>query len=153
MAEEPSFDLQAAHKHFSTSCFNQAWDLIDNPDRSALEDEQMIRLSQASLFHWTQREDCENRNLSIGFWQLSRIYALLDRPHAARRYADWCLQVSGEEAPFYRGYAYEALARAELLKGDAHAARTFLRQARISLEHIADPQAREMLAKDLETLS
>jgi hypothetical protein len=152
MAEKPAFDLQAAHKHFSTACFNRAWDLIDKSDRSALEDEEMIRLGQASLFHWAQRDDCTDRNMSIGFWQLSRIYALLHRPHEARRYADFCLQHSEGEAPFYRAYAFEALARSESLKGNEDASRSFLRQARDLLEQITDQEARAILAEDLETI-
>lgn len=32
--EKPNFDLDAAHRHFSVACFNQAWALLDKPDRT-----------------------------------------------------------------------------------------------------------------------
>jgi tetratricopeptide (TPR) repeat protein len=152
MPTETFFDLKAAHEYFSAFCFNQAWDFMDKADRSALEDAEMIRLSHASLFHWTQREDCTDRSLSIGYWQISRIYALLNRPQEARRYADLCLQYSEGESPFYQGYAYEALARSVKIMGNGDEAQSFLQRAQQLLEQIKDPDEREMLAKDLGTL-
>src|SRR5262245_27775596 len=113
MAQDPGFDTAKAHRYFSANCFNKAWEFIEKPDRTPDEDEQMIRLSQASMWHWTQREDCKRQNLSIGYWQLSRVYAIAGRPDDARRYGQLCLEHSREEPPFYLGYAYEALARAE----------------------------------------
>ncbi len=65
------------HRYFSAQCFNRAWELIRRIDRTELESEQMLLLAQASLWHWTQRPDCTPRNLSIGYWQLSRVFALL----------------------------------------------------------------------------
>ena len=65
MPENPDFDVQTAHKYFSAHCFNSAWDLIEKSDRTADDDDRMIRLAQASVWHWTQREDCAKRNLSV----------------------------------------------------------------------------------------
>ena len=53
MADTPDFDTEQAHRYFSTHCFNMAWQLIEKPDRTPEDDEQMIRLAQASLWHWT----------------------------------------------------------------------------------------------------
>jgi hypothetical protein len=44
---ESGVDLQAAHEHFSASCFNAAWDLIDKPNRSAVGDGVCLALVQA----------------------------------------------------------------------------------------------------------
>ena len=55
MADDANFEADHAHRHFSASCFNLAWELIEKPDRTAEDDEQMVRLAQASLWHWTQR--------------------------------------------------------------------------------------------------
>jgi hypothetical protein len=65
MTQPQSFDLAAAHRFFSADCFNKAWELIEKPDRTQEEDEAMIRLNQASLWHWSQREECASRNMSI----------------------------------------------------------------------------------------
>lgn len=67
MAKTPEFDLAAAHRYFSAECFNRAWDLIEKPDRTPEEDEEMIiRPNQASLYPWNQIEDCTHKNLSWG---------------------------------------------------------------------------------------
>lgn len=48
MPGEKPVDVAAAHRYFSVECFNRAWDLIDKPDRTELDDEEMVRLSLAS---------------------------------------------------------------------------------------------------------
>jgi hypothetical protein len=152
MTEEPDFDIQTAHKHFAASCFNLAWELMEKPKRSAAEDEQMIRLNYASLWHWTQRADCSQRNLSVGYWQASRIYALLGQTENARRYARLCLDTSLEEGPFYLGYAYEALARAESVIGNQAEMEAYLAEARRLAEAISDVEEKQMLSADLDTI-
>lgn len=57
MSQTPDFDRIAAHRYFSAECFNQAWDLIEKPQRTAEDNEKMLLLSIASLWHWTQRPD------------------------------------------------------------------------------------------------
>ncbi len=84
---KPAFHLEEVHQHFSTHCFNGAWDLIDKPVRTSDENEQMIQLAHASLWHWSQRADCCEKNLSIGYWQLARIYALLGEENNAGKFA------------------------------------------------------------------
>ena len=82
--------------------------------------------------HWTQRPDCTSTNLSIGYWQTARIYALLGQAENARRYAQMCFEVSqqpGVKAVFL-AYAYEALARAEAAAGEKGIAYGYLTEAR-----------------------
>jgi len=107
-----SLNLAAAHEHFSVACFNEAWALLDRTDRSSEDDQRMIELCLASLWHWTQRDDCSATNMSIGYWQASRVYATVGFASEARRYATLCLEASNRPnvPPFYAGYAYEALA-------------------------------------------
>ena len=94
MTNKPDFDVVAAHKYFAVECFNTAWNLIDRPNRTDAEDEEMLRLGMASVWHWTQRPDCTPENLSVGYWQVSRIYAILRRAEDARRYAQLSLEAS-----------------------------------------------------------
>jgi len=91
MAQEPVFDLKVAHAYFSAHCFNSTWDLLDKKERSAAEDQDMILRSMASLWHWTQRPDATNTNRSVGYWQVSRVYAVLGRADEARRYGELSL--------------------------------------------------------------
>ena len=152
MVNKPDFDEKAVHKHFSAQCFNMAWDLIEKQDRTAEEDEQMIRLNQASLWHWTQREDCKKTNMSVGYWQASRIFALVGQPDAARKYGQLSLENSNEKEPFYMGYAYEALARAESAAGNREKSEEYLKQARKLAEGVADADSKKMLLDDLKSI-
>ncbi len=107
MANKPKFDLQPAHAFFAAECFNQAWDLITKPRRSQSDNDQMLQLSLASLWHWTQRQDMTATNLSIGYWQVSRVYALLRQADNARHYGELSLEAAEKQGvdPFYLGYA------------------------------------------------
>ncbi len=148
-----AIDKPAAHRYFSTACFNAVWSLIDKPDRSLDDDESMISLAHAAIWHWTQREDCSPRNLSIGYWQLSRVYALIGQGERARYYGDRCLAVSRDEEPFYLGYAHEALARAAAVLQDGDEMAEHLRQARDLAEAVSDVEEKKILMADLETVA
>ena len=154
MSKKPDFDHSAAHKYFSTNCFNQAWDLIEKTDRTPAEDEDMIRLSLASHYHWTQREDYSDSSASIAYWQTSHIYAVLGQADNARRYGQLCLDVSQSEEipPFFLGYAYEALARAESTAGNRKQAQEHIDQAKSIAEKIQEAEDKEQLLNDLDTI-
>jgi len=151
MPEKPEFDLQEAHKYFSAHCFNSVWGLIEKAERTPDENEQMINLCQTSIWHWTQREDCSRRNMSIGYWQASRVYALVGQADNARKYGQLCLD-NAEIEPFYIGYAYEALARAEMVAGNQEKAYEYLNLARKHADTVIDAEEKKMLTDDLETI-
>ena len=155
MVKKPDFDLQAAHKYFAAYCFNSAWDLIEKPDRTPEEDQQMIRLSLASQWHWTQRDDYTRKNASIGTWQVSRVYAILGEADNARRYGQLCLETSDSEEiePFYLGYAYEALARAESVAGNHEKMNAYLIRARQAASQVKKAENRKWLEDDLDTIT
>ena len=153
MASQPDFDLESAHKYFSAFCFNRAWDLIDKSTRTPAEDQELIGLNQASIWHWRQRPDCTSQHLSVGYWQAARIYALLGQADNARIYGDLCLAESDGLAPFYVAYAYEALARAEMVAGNKELMKKHLATARKLAANVRDEESRKMLTADLEGLS
>jgi hypothetical protein len=153
VAQDPGFDATKAHQYFSADCFNKAWELIEKPDRTPAEDEQMIRLSQASLWHWTQRNDCTSENLSIGYWQASRIHAILNRADDARRYGRLCLENTPIESPFLRAYAYEALARAENTAGNSAMVEQYRGEVLRHVESVTDAEDRAQVLNDLATIT
>ncbi len=154
MAPEQNFDLQAAHRYFSVDCFNRAWELIEKPERTSEEDESMIQLSLTSAWHWSQRGDCLAGNRSVAYWQISHIYALLGQANNAQRYASLCLDFSQGEGtlPYHQAYAYEALARAEAVAGNADTMQMYLDAARQVAERMGDLEAKQWLLNDLETI-
>ncbi len=153
MPTTPAFDLVAAHKYFAAQCFNQAWDLIEKPDRTPADDRLMEALSQASIYHWLQRADCSDQNLSVGYWQASRIQAILGNAPEALRHAQVCLAYSAGLEPFYRGYAHEALARAQALAGNSAEAAEHCKAAIELAGEIKEKSEREALLSDLKSLS
>jgi hypothetical protein len=153
MTKEPNFNLNDAHRHFAAYCFNKTWDLIDKKDRTVQEDEAMIQLSQASLWHWTQRDDCSAQNLAVGYWQVSRVYALLGQAGNARKYGQLSLEFSEKEPPFYRAYALEALARAAMVAGDRNNMLKYIREARQLADSVADPEEKKLLLADVESIA
>lgn len=153
MADLPDFDIQQAHQYFSADCFNKTWDNMDKDGgRSTEENMEMLHTAIASLWHWTQREDVTPQNLSTGYWQVSRVYCLIKQPHNARRYGLLSLQYAKDLPPFFKGYAYESLARGEMIANNRVIMKTYLEKAREMLAQIEDEEDRQALAKDLETI-
>lgn len=149
----PAFDPAQAHRWFAAHFFNGTWSLLDKADRTPDDSERMISLAHASLAHWRERADCTPQNLSIGYWQASRVYAVLGQAENALRYGRLCLDMSGTEPPFFLGYAHEALARAEQLAGNLAVARQHLAEARRLAAQVADMEERRALENDLATLA
>lgn len=79
---------------------------------------------------------------------------MLGQPDNARVYAERCLAVSrGEEMlPVYLGYAYEALARAESVAGNRGKMDEHLREARRVADTMPNPEAKQRLLDDLDTV-
>ncbi len=154
MAKKPDFDIQAAHKYFSVECFNRAWDYIGKPRRNKSEEDRMLQLSLASLWHWIQREDCTPTNLSVGYWQVSRAFSLLRQAEHARYYGKLSLEAAQAEGvePFCKGYAYEALARAEMVAGNEDEMEKHLIQAHQIAAKLADPEEKKGLLRDLSKI-
>ena len=142
------------HENFSVYCFNSAWDLMDKTARTPTENEDMLRLSMASCWHWTQRPDCTNQQLSIGYWQISRIHSMLGRSIEARRYGELCLAASHDTsvAPFSLAYAYEALARASALAKNEAMKLEYIDLANKVIETMSDAEMKTMLLNDLATI-
>jgi len=153
MAEiAPPLEIASAHRHFAPACFNATWEMMEHRGRSPGDDEAMIHLAHASLWHWTQRPDVTETNLTVGYWLLSRVYALAHRPAPAHDAAVRSLAHAAGEDPFYRGYAHEALARAALLGGDRATFAAHLAEARFRAAEVQDEEDRTVLMTDLNQL-
>jgi hypothetical protein len=134
--------------------FNETWRLLDQADRSPADDDRMLHTAHASRYHWGQVPDVTPAHLARGEWQVSRVYSVLGRPepalHHARRVRDIC-QANGI-GDWDLGFAYEALARASAVAGDAQATREYLAQARAAAESVAEAEDRDLLLADLATI-
>lgn len=147
------FDLAQAHRYFAANCFNDTWSQIEKPDRTPAEDDAMVLTAAASLWHWMQRHDCTDENLSIGHWLLSRTLALAEQGEASMRHGLRALELAAESSGFYVGYGHEAVARAAVVLNDEATFHTHLQKAQRCLGEVADPSEREMLEQDLQNLT
>lgn len=153
--------MKAAHKKFSSLFFNQTWDLIDKPERDQDENERMIHMAHASMIHmahasmchWLERDDCTNQNLSIGTWQLSRVFAIIGETDNALKYAEICLAYSQKDGveKVFLGYAYEALARACKAKREPLDVTKFLSKAKEIAAGLGE-EDKAQLEKDLASI-
>ncbi len=89
-----SWDEATAHEHFSAGCFNRTWDLMEMPQRSARDDEEMLMSAHASLWHWMQRPDYAPEKRTIGHWQLARVNSLIGRGESALAHARLALEAA-----------------------------------------------------------
>jgi tetratricopeptide (TPR) repeat protein len=145
---------QEFHKSFAMKCFNECWKYIEMDSRTDAEDEEMRRLAEVSFWHWMHVEGHTQENISVGYWQLARVYAISDRYRLAYYYADKCIEVSemGNLDPFYLGYGYEARARAYLLGERIEQAREYLDKAYELAEQVSEQEWKDRLVADLDQI-
>jgi hypothetical protein len=144
----------AGHHALGAALFNHVWTLLEQEERTASETDEMIHAAHASRFHWSRADDSAPVNLARGEWQCSRVYAVVGRAEPALWHAQRCLAINEANgiADFDLAAAYEALARAHAVAGDTAAAARWKAKAITALDGIADPDDREVVARDLATL-
>jgi tetratricopeptide (TPR) repeat protein len=141
-------------RQLAVDLFNHAWTLMRLPQRTPEQDDELIHAAHASRHHWGEVGTAAN--LARGEWQVARVYSILGRAepalHHARRCLAYCEQNPEAVEDWDLAFAYEALARAHLVAGDADEAARCEARARELGEKIADPEDRELLEKDLTAL-
>jgi hypothetical protein len=139
-------------RRLAAALFNGTWQLLERPERTRAEDDEMLHMAHASRHHWGAVGTPVN--LARGEWQCSRVYAVLDRPepclHHAQRVLDLCTEHGMGD--FDLAFAYEALARAHAIAGDADRARACTEQALAAAEAITEDEDRELILSDLESI-
>jgi len=142
----------ADERQLAVDLFNGVWRLLEDEHRTVDDDDRMVHMAHASRYHWGQVGAPENR--SRGEWQVSRVYAVLGRAEPALHHARRGLEICREHgiADWDLAYAYESLARAHAVAGDAAQARTWTEQALAAADEIAEDDDRELLLSDLESI-
>jgi len=142
----------ATHRKLAVELFNYVWTLLEKPNRTADEDDQMIHAAHASRYHWQIVGG--PKQCSISEWQISRVYAVLKRGEPAVYHAARALRWAEDRdvGPFYVAYGYEAMARACAVSGDLAGAQRNLGAAREIAALIADEKPRQQLLDDLATI-
>jgi len=144
--------VMQAHRFFAADYFNKCWDYIDKTDRTPQDDIMMIHYAHASRAHW---EAIGNpSNLAVGEWQISHVYAILNKSLEAATYGQACLDIclNNQLEGFNKGFAYEALARAESLMGNIAAAQEYIELGKKEAEKVEEKEDREYLLNELNSI-
>lgn len=144
----------ATRRKLAADLFNHTWTLLERPDRTPEQVDEMIHSAHASRFHWGQVPDHQPVNMARGEWQCSRVYAVLGRAEPALWHARRCLAINeaNGSGDWDIASAYEAMARAYLAAGDLEQVATWKERAVAALDGIADPDDREIIEGDVATL-
>jgi hypothetical protein len=148
-----ALDLET-HRRLGIDLFNKAWALMEKEARTTEDDDELIHCAHASAYHWMHVGTAPNRARSE--WQCSRMYTVLGRAEPALGHARRCLEICESEPGALEDwdlpFAYEALARAYAVAGDAVEVSRSLEQARSLCAAIADDDNRARLQADLATI-
>jgi hypothetical protein len=140
-------------RQLGVDLFNEVWRLMESRE----DDDRMLHAAHASAYHWSEAPECEPKNRARSEWMCSRVYAVLGRPEPAIHHAMRCLEITQQHADNMEDwdlpFAYEALARAHGVAGNAGESRRFAQLARDSGKSIADHEDREHFDADLRTLT
>jgi hypothetical protein len=141
-----------ARRALAAGLFNHVWTLLETPDRTPDQIDEMIHAAHASRYHWG--EVGEPVNLARGEWQCARVYSVLGRGEPALWHARRCLEINeaAGTGDWDLAAACEAMARANLAAGDRAACAEWKARAVVALEAIADPEDRRVVEGDLALL-
>lgn len=148
-----SDDMAHWHKTLGPMAFNRAWELLDQPELTLDEEDEMLSTTFAQRYHWYEVGD--PRNWAIADWQVSRVTAVLGYADLARRFGLRSLEVARTHnlGPFLEGFAHEAIARAAAVVDDIETFTEQLNLARALVGAIEDDDERETLQADLDQMS
>ena len=143
----------ATERQVAVDLFNHVWTLLETPDRTPMQDDEMLHAAHASRHHWGKVGTPVN--LARGEWQCSRVYAVLGRSEPALWHARRCVALCEEHGigDFDIAFGWEAVSRAQSVAGDRLAARDAMEQARQLAADIGEEEDRELLVSDLATIS
>ena len=129
------------------------WDLMEKTDRSPEEDDKMLHAAHASRYHWG--EIGTPLEFERGEWQISRVYALLQRPESALYHAERCLAIcqTNNIGNFDLAFAYEGIARAYAVAGDADQSRTYIALGKQASQDIKEADDRQYCLRELQSVS
>ena len=145
---------EETQRRLGADLFNKTWTLMEKPDRTVEDDDEMIHCAHASAYHWLQVGTAANRARSE--WQCSRVHALVGQVEQALHHARRCLELVESSPEDMKDWdlpaAYEALARAHWVAGDTDEARTWALRGREATARIEDDDDRAVIEADFATI-
>ncbi len=139
MPQPPSAEeLSRWHRWFAVECNNRAWQLADQAERTAADDDEMLNAAHAAALHWGQVGTALHR---------ARAQMLLGHVHALRGNGALAVHFAHEshayltsiETPDWEiAFSHAVMANAAATANDADAHRRHYAAARAAGDAIAD---------------
>ena len=133
------------HKALGAALYNKTWELFGG------DSDTLIHTAHASAYHWMQVGTAANRARSE--WLCARVYSELGRGEPALHHARRCLELVEQNPDVMEDWdlaaAYEALARAHMVAGDAPEAARYRDLGLEAVAQVADAEDGEHIAADL----
>ena len=132
--------------------FNQTWDLIDQPTRSAADDRRMLTLAMASRALWD--DIGADEQLITGDWQVAHVAALTGHADLSLDFAAAAYErAAGAAVPLWlKASTCEGLARAHAAAGHQAERDAWVLKARELLGQVDDDDDRALIEGQLATV-
>jgi hypothetical protein len=151
MSDEKKYSEADVHRFFAKQYHGKTWELLDKPERTAVENECLADYAHTSLAHW--RVAGTAVHYQRGTWLLARVYSVLGEPELALWYARRTLELTEEHQEelekFDLAFAYECMARAHALVGNVVEAQLYLKSAQQAGEEIPEKEDRDLFLSEL----
>jgi hypothetical protein len=148
----PELD-EATHRQLAADTYNAAWDLLDSPERTVAEDDELLALAFASRFHWGLAGGGDEQ-FAIGDWFIGHVAAHVGLAGLAQRFSNRALdrvEAAGIEG-WLLASVYEGMARAAACAGNVEDRARFTELAEEALAKVEDPEEREVIADQLASI-
>jgi hypothetical protein len=92
LTEEKSYSLDESQRELAKITNHRVWDLLEKPDRSPGESEEMLQAAYASLYHWSKVGN--GVHLQRGYWLLAKVSISLGKKSDAFGQAEKCRELT-----------------------------------------------------------
>lgn len=150
MSEDPSPEtIQKMHRWFAVECNNGAWNLSSKPERTQVEDREMLYMAYSAAYHWSKMG--LPLNDARADMTLAHVHAVLGHGALALSCAQRCLDYfetyGGEDWDL--AFANLEMAFAGAASGDQAIHARYYAQAKSLGEAIRDDQDRQIFFEEL----
>jgi hypothetical protein len=152
MDETKTYSINEAHKYFAQSTNGRVWELLQKPNRSPSEEDEMLHAAHACAYHWQFVGTAVHQQR--GEWLISHVHGVLGHGNEALRHAQRCFELTEANRnlmqDFDIAYAFEGMARAQAMLGDHRMAREFLVLAQQAGDAIANEEDKSIFMGDFD---
>ncbi len=141
--------MKEVSQQLAVQLFNESWDILLKEERTRKDEDLLVNMIHASLYHW--RQIGQPINILRGEWLIAHVYTILGHKEEALYHAENVMTLKDEINPqdWDLAYCYEAMARVMALWGDNKAFDKYYQQALTAGEQIQNDGARKQFESDM----